>query len=321
MLDHEPQGYHRLADLMGQYSETAIFRRFGALNAITLLSLQAELIDLQVQFRDIWAEDDRSDDSDEQQFSTYFRRLRESGDSIQYEMLQEIRAKLREYSTLGIPVNCVDCSIDFGRIDDAMIQAATISRMPSPQPADVKFLRDWLKRSGGGTNFLHGSEELTWSLPGNSSTSEKRFLDKDLMTLHIIPDEQDAFSKVLSSSLLSLWNFLRTFRWNPTPSKDARFEKTIDSDDGIMHYSQEGLLKFNNMLISVIGAAMPIASIVALYFIKTEGGRIGAMAGFTILFAFVLATCTNARGLKITASKAAFAAVDVALIGSNLGKT
>ncbi|KAH0000756.1 hypothetical protein KCU78_g15219, partial [Aureobasidium melanogenum] len=300
MLDHEPQGYHRLADLMGQYSETAIFRRFGVLNAITLLSLQAELIDLQVQFRDIWAEDDRSDDSDEQQFSTYFRKLRESGDSIQYEMLQEIRAKLREYN-------------------DAMIQAATISRMPSPQPADIKFLRDWLKRSGGGANFLHGSEELTWSLPGNSSTSEKRFLDKDLMTLHIIPDEQDAFSKVLSSSLLSLWNFLRTFRWNPTSSKDARFEKTIDSDDGIMHYSQEGLLKFNNMLISVIGAAMPIVSIVALYFIKTEGGRIGAMAGCTILFAFVLATCTNARRLEIAASTAAFAAVEVVFIGSNLG--
>ncbi|KAG9744648.1 hypothetical protein KCU73_g8084, partial [Aureobasidium melanogenum] len=300
MLDHEPQGYHRLADLMGQYSETAIFRRFGALNAITLLSLQAELIDLQVQFRDIWAEDDRSNDPDEQQFSTYFRKLRESGDSIQYEMLQEIRAKLREYN-------------------DAMIQAAKISRIPSPQPEDVKFLRDWLKRSGGGANFLHGSEELTWSLPRNSSTSEKRFLDKDLLTLHIIPDEQDAFSKALSSSLLSLWNFLRTFRWNPTSSEDARFEKTIDSDDGIMHYSQEGLLKFNNMLISVIGAAMPIVSIVALYFIKTEGGRIGAMAGFTILFAFVLATCTNTRRLEIAASTAAFAAVEVVFIGSNLG--
>jgi hypothetical protein len=86
-----------------------------------------------------------------------------------------------------------------------------------------------------------------------------------------------------------------------------------------MHYSQEGLLKFNNMLISVIGTAMPIVSIVALYFIKTEGGRISAMAGFTILFAFVLATCTNARRLEIAASTAAFAAVEVVFIGSNLG--
>jgi hypothetical protein len=98
MFPHEPQGYHRLADLMGRYPETAIFRRFGALNAITLLSLQAELIDLQVQFRDICAEDDRIGDPNEQEFSTYFRKLRESDDSLQYEMLKTIRAKLHEYS-------------------------------------------------------------------------------------------------------------------------------------------------------------------------------------------------------------------------------
>lgn len=90
----------------------------------------------------------------------------------------------------------------------------------------------------GSDVFLHGSEESTWSLPGNSSTSEKRFLDKDLMTLHIIHDEQDAFSEALSSSLLDLWNFLRTFRWSSTSSEDAKFEKTIDSDDGIMHALQ-----------------------------------------------------------------------------------
>jgi len=66
---------------------------------------------------------------------------------------------------------------------------------------------------------------------------------------------------------------------------------------------------------------MPILSIVALYFIKTEGGRIGAMAGFTILFALVLATCTNAGRLEIAASTAAFAAVEVVFIGSDLGKS
>lgn len=50
---------------------------------------------------------------------------------------------------------------------------------------------------------------------------------------------------------------------------------------------------------------MPVLSIVALYFIKTVGGRIGAMAGFTIVFAIVLATLTNARRLEIAASTAA----------------
>jgi hypothetical protein len=145
-----------------------------------------------------------------------------------------------------------------------MIQAAAISRIPSPQPADVGFLRDWLDLSNGGASFLHASEKFTWSLPVNSVMSEKKFLDKDLMTLHIIPDEQDAFSKILSSSLLDLWNSLRTFGLRSKLPLGSKFQKSIKADDGMMHYSQEGLLKFNNILISVIGAAMPIVSIVAL---------------------------------------------------------
>ncbi|THX44357.1 hypothetical protein D6D10_00414 [Aureobasidium pullulans] len=98
MFIQEPRGYHRVADLMGQYPEIAIFRRFAALNIVNLLSLQAELVDLQVQFRDIWAEDDASSDLDEQEFSTYFRKLRRSENSVQNEMLLEIRKKLQEYS-------------------------------------------------------------------------------------------------------------------------------------------------------------------------------------------------------------------------------
>jgi len=140
------------------------------------------------------------------------------------------------------------------------------------------------------------------------------------MTLQTTTEEQDVFSKILSSSLLDIWNGLRTFASSSPSLRKSRFRKTINPDDGTMHYSQEGLLKFNNILISVIGAAMPIISIVALYFIQTEGGRIGAMAGFTILFALVLATCTNARRLEIAASTAAFAAVEVVFIGSDLGK-
>ena len=99
----EARGYHRLADLMGYYPEAAIFRRFGSLNMLNLLSLQAELVDLQVQFRDIWAEDNSSLDLNEKDYSTYFRKLRQSENSLQYEMLLNIRRLLREYSTLASP--------------------------------------------------------------------------------------------------------------------------------------------------------------------------------------------------------------------------
>ncbi|KAG9556937.1 hypothetical protein KCU71_g11189, partial [Aureobasidium melanogenum] len=289
----EPQGYHRLADIMGRYPDIAIFRRFGCLNMMNLLCLQAELIELQIACEGVWQADDNSDEKDKKMFSTNFHELFMKKESSQYKLLLELREKLREYN-------------------EAVLQASRICQMSSPDSGDIDCLRKWLHER----KFPEGFEWLTWNPQENQS---KFFDDKELLTLQPTLNEQDAFSKALSSSLLSLWNFLRTFRWSSTSSKDARLEKTIDSDDGIMHYSQEGLLKFNNMLISVIGAAMPIASIVALYFIKTEGGRIGAMAGFTILFAFVLATCTNARRLEIAASTAAFAAVEVVFIGSNLG--
>lgn len=96
-----PRGYHRLADLMGQYTEAAIFRRFSSANILNLLSLQSELIDLQVEFRDICVEDDMSTDLDERQFSTWFHKLRNSktgAKNLQYQKLGEIRGKLAEYS-------------------------------------------------------------------------------------------------------------------------------------------------------------------------------------------------------------------------------
>jgi hypothetical protein len=60
-------------------------------------------------------------------------------------------------------------------------------------------------------------------------------------------------------------------------------------------------MKIINILISVLGAVMLVLAIVALYSIKTDGGRLGAMAGFTIVFALMLAVFTNARRLETMA--------------------
>ncbi|CAD0089284.1 unnamed protein product [Aureobasidium mustum] len=93
MFTQKPQGYHRLADLMGRYPETAIFRRFSSLNMINLLSLQAELIELRENCEDVWAKDGGLDNIDEEKLSTFLK------DSSQYKLLLKLRKKLREYST------------------------------------------------------------------------------------------------------------------------------------------------------------------------------------------------------------------------------
>lgn len=115
---------------------------------------------------------------------------------------------------------------------------------------------------------------------------------------------------MLSSSILDFWDWLRTFRSKRqcrilSSNSGPTFQRYIDPHSEILHYSDSGLLKFNNILISVVSAALPIAAIVALYFIKTEGGRLGAVAGFIIVFALALACLINVRRLEIAASTAA----------------
>lgn len=96
----ESRGYYRLAELMGSYQETAIFRRFGLLNMLNLLSLQAELVNLQRQLVNnstnpkILAELD----DEEKAFKVNFRKLLESQNSEHLQLLMRIRSTLREYS-------------------------------------------------------------------------------------------------------------------------------------------------------------------------------------------------------------------------------
>jgi hypothetical protein len=293
---------------MGHYPEAAISRRFRCLNMLNLLSLQAELIDMQVRFRDIWDEDERSTEENESQFSTYFRKLWKSEDSLQHTMLLDIRRKLVEYSTSKLTLNVILGEQIITTVDAALVQMSQVQRLSDPEPENLRFLREWLGGLGQGENFLNGSEQFTWELHSSSSSNEHKFLAKDLLTLHSVMEEQDMFSKLISSSLLDIWNWLRV-RISPNRryqnQQGTNLQKTMDPNSGVLHYNDATLIKVNNIIVSVVGASMPVVAIVALYFIKTEGGRLWAMTGFTILFALVLATCTNARRLEIAASTAA----------------
>ena len=94
-------GYSKLAHFMSQNRDAAIFRRFGLLNMMNLLRLQAELQDLEQQLKEIWKEDREAVSSRRRDFGKDFRTMRHhmEADSTQYDMLEEIGLKLREYST------------------------------------------------------------------------------------------------------------------------------------------------------------------------------------------------------------------------------
>ncbi len=88
---------------MGAYPEVAIFHRFAFLNALNLLYLQAELHMLQRTLEAHAKADDASADENRRKYYRHWLALSEStstrnGDPAQWNTMQTIKEKLKEYS-------------------------------------------------------------------------------------------------------------------------------------------------------------------------------------------------------------------------------
>ncbi|USP77434.1 hypothetical protein yc1106_04708 [Curvularia clavata] len=104
------QGYNKLAKLMGKHTEMAIFRRFGSLNMINLLYLQAELMDLERKYEVAYCEDAKSSVESVRSFCNDFAKLRSSksiGYPDQLNQLLNISDKLEKYSMVKKVLNRV----------------------------------------------------------------------------------------------------------------------------------------------------------------------------------------------------------------------
>lgn len=104
-LPANPGGYVRLAQHMGEHSNRAIFRRFGDLNALSLLLLQAELVELERKLLGEAAQDAKSSTLTPQHRSLEWRSLRDAIEAdgskcAQLNTLLEVREVLKEYSKL-----------------------------------------------------------------------------------------------------------------------------------------------------------------------------------------------------------------------------
>ena len=102
------EGYSRLASLMGAYPENLIFRRFDAVSAQNILYLQAELVQLEHDFRECALANERSSDE--------FRRTvfandwfplahANNGTERQWQLMLQIRHKLKEYGGHSNPLS------------------------------------------------------------------------------------------------------------------------------------------------------------------------------------------------------------------------
>ena len=94
--------YSKLAALIGDHREMALFRRFAALNAKSLLYMQSELVHLEAELSNIGLEDTYSGDSQKELFRISLFDLKESTGTkkdLQWRKVLEIRDKIKEYST------------------------------------------------------------------------------------------------------------------------------------------------------------------------------------------------------------------------------
>ena len=98
-LDDVPAGYPKFARWMGLIPEMAAFRRFGFLNKLNLLYMQAELQGLERKLKEVQNRDCQGA-GDEQYFTRDFSFLNdlEENDSEQLRLVMIIRTKLEKYS-------------------------------------------------------------------------------------------------------------------------------------------------------------------------------------------------------------------------------
>lgn len=93
------EGYAKLASLMGAHPDVVFLRRFGVLSAQNLLYLQAELVQLEHEFRECSRENERSGDLDRVTFAKDWFTLAhaDGGNGMQWSIMLRIRQKLKEY--------------------------------------------------------------------------------------------------------------------------------------------------------------------------------------------------------------------------------
>ncbi|EKG11220.1 hypothetical protein MPH_11691 [Macrophomina phaseolina MS6] len=159
---------------------------------------------------------------------------------------------------------------------------------------DLRILRDWLKRSGGGNNFLSGVEALPWEEEHS-----------DLVALS--GRHHDKFMRWVSEKLVpcSLIEWLRRSK-KPIPGHE---------EVGLVKWGDGQYHKASMALSVVVSSLIPCLAIITLYHIQ-DLIRIYAAFGFSALFSLALALLTLARPAEIFGATAAFASVQVVFIGS-----
>ncbi|KAI9662602.1 MAG: hypothetical protein M1821_008769 [Bathelium mastoideum] len=278
-LSNVPAGYPRLAMLMGLLPETAVFRRFGFLNKLNLLYMQAELKSLEEKLKEIQRRDCQGPGY-EQYFTRDFRLLNDSEEyaSEQLKLVLVIQAKLEKYNA-------------------ALIQQSQMLQMTPPIKSDLEYIQHYLASKDMGPFALAGPDCEIWG-----SVHEPKGHEPDIVTL--LPRKAtDMFTKLLNNK-----GTPKLFQYGA-----GRFLKPSPVH-GLVGFEESTLSRVTYLTTTGLASLIPVASIVVLYFISSMKLRLGFIAIFTVLLSMCLAFFTSAKRAEIFALTAAFSAVQVVFV-------
>ncbi|KAF4437647.1 hypothetical protein F53441_12982 [Fusarium austroafricanum] len=295
-------GYPKLAKLMGEFPETAIFRRFRQLNMLHLLRLQAELHGMEDELLEVIEGDQKSDVPHRKDYSRSFFLLqrfagqgKDADDSEQYELLLGIGNKLQEYNT-------------------ALANANAVAGLSSPEKRPLKFLQRWIRLLGQdepvsqgtqSSNFPFGTESTIWNFE-----AQDEYVSLDTRA------SNDRISALVRGKLLDIYHFFTEV----LRKLQRRFRKTDLSTaapkPSIREYNDGRLQIVSDGITAALASLFPTTMILILYFVKRMLVRIGLVIIFTTLFSVVMSFYPGAKKGEVFAAVAAFAAVEVVFIGS-----
>ncbi|KAF2230251.1 hypothetical protein EV356DRAFT_349349 [Viridothelium virens] len=274
-----PAGYPKLATWMGLVPETAVFRRFGFLNKLNLLYLQAELKYLEEKLKEIQRRDCQGA-GHERLYARdfFFLNNMEDGMSEQLDLMMRIRERLEKYNT-------------------AIIQQSQILPMSSPTELDLAYIQNYMANKEMGPFALAGIDSEIWG-----SIHERKGHEADIVTL--LPRKgDDMFTKLLiEKGTPALFKYGVSRFLTPSPVH------------GLVGFEDSTLSRLAYLTTTALASLLPVASIVVLYFVSSMKMRLGIIAIFTVLLSFSLAFFTSAKRTEIFALTAAFSAVQVVFV-------
>ncbi|KAH3942736.1 hypothetical protein HBH64_150530 [Parastagonospora nodorum] len=277
-------GYPKLARKIEIQPELAIFRRFGALNALNLLYFQAELTDLEEKLRRQQVEDDQDGKGTKLMYAKTWYRLQESeenGDTEQLDLVIRIRRVLKDYNK-------------------ALVQQRRIHSFQKPATWDLHYMQNYLQTDTMGPLALTGDDAGVWG-----SVEHRKSHRPDLVTL-CPRTKMDPFSKWAADSTI-----LNLFKCGC-----ARFMKPSQVH-GVVGYEDSTIYRVTYWITSVLASLLPILSIAVLYCVHSMPMRLVVIAVFNVLVTLCLVGFADARRAEVFAVTAAFAAVQVVFVATD----